>query len=160
MRCKSLIHWPIITLLILFSVSATQAAEQKSGNWEGIKQTMTEAQFRATGLDKLSPPELRLLDRWLLKFLAHDSQQIVHNDKTIKKLQQVPVLRRIKGNFRGWSGKTVFHLDNGEVWKQRLSGRYAISLESPKVEIYKNLFGFYELKIVETGRKIGVTRVK
>ena len=159
MRYKSLIRWGIVNLLVFLSLS-TSAAEPKSGNWDGLKHMMSQEEFQAAGLDKLNAGELRKLDLWMLQFLAHDSQQIVHTDKAIKKIQQVPVQRRIAGHFRGWFGDTVFKLDNGEVWRQRLPSRYAISLENPKVEISKNLFGFYELKVVKTGRKVGVTRVK
>ena len=159
MRCESLIRWGIVNLLVFLSLS-TPAAEPKSGNWEGMKQMMSPEEFQEAGLDKLSPGELHRLDLWMLQFLAHDSQQIVHTDKAIRKIQQVPVQRRIAGHFSGWFGDTVFILDNGEVWRQRLPSRYAISLENPEVEISKNLFGFYELKVVKTGRKVGVTRVK
>ena len=121
---------------------------------------MSAEEFEGAGLDNLNAEELQRLDKWLLQFLAYESQQLVKADKKIQKLQKVAVRRRIDGHFSGWTGKTVFRLDNGEVWKQRLSGRYAVSLENPEVEIFKNLLGFYELKMVKTGRRVGVTRVK
>jgi len=80
--------------------------------------------------------------------------------EAIQALQKAPVRHRLVGPFKGWTGDTVFTLDNGEMWKQRLPGRYAASLENPEVEIYRNLFGFYELRIVKTGQKVGVTRLK
>ena len=150
----------IISMLLVFFSSQVTAQQAKSGNWDGLKKMMTAEEYEKTGLDKLSPEELKLLDRWFLKFLAHESEQLVKADKKIKKLQQQGVRRHIMGKFKGWTGKTVFRLDNGEVWKQRLGGRYAISLENPEVEISKNLFGFYEMKILKTGRRVGVTRVK
>lgn len=159
MYCKHTSYGSMITLLLLLNLPAT-AAEKDTGTWEGLKQMMSAEEFHAAGLDKLSAGELEHLDHWLLRFLAYDSQQVVHADETIKALQKVPVRHRIAGHFSGWDGDTVFTLDNGEVWKQRLSGRYAISLESPEVEIYKNVFGYYELKVVKTGRRIGVSRVK
>ncbi len=159
MRFKSLLPACLGTLLVLGSFSAL-AAGPKSGTWEGLQKMMSAEEFRETGLDNLSVEELRKLDRWLLKFLAYESQQLVKADKKIQKLQKVAVRRRIVGHFSGWTGKTVFRLDNGEVWKQRLGARYAISLENPEVEIKKNLFGFYEMKIVKTGRRVGVSRVK
>ena len=145
-------------MMVLCPIS--QAQQKKPDSWQGLKQLMSARDFHAAGLDKLSPGELHKLDQWLLHFLAYDSAQVVKSDEAIKELQKVPVLRRIKGHFRGWDGDTVFTLDNGEVWKQRLSGRYATSLESPEVEIIRNIFGYYELRIVKTGHKIGVTRVK
>ena len=35
-----------------------------------------------------------------------------------------PFEATIQGRFSGWSGKTVFPLDNGQVWRQRHGGRY------------------------------------
>ncbi|NKB37338.1 MAG: hypothetical protein GKR93_09240 [Gammaproteobacteria bacterium] len=151
---------PIFSLLFL-TFSATSMAEKiKSGNWDGLRKMMTAEEFEKTGLDNLSADELKLLDRWFLKFLAHDSQQMVKSDKKIQKLQNQGVKRHIVGHFSGWTGKTVFRLDNGEIWKQRLSSRYAVSLENPAVEIKKNLFGFYEMTILKTGRRVGVSRLK
>lgn len=159
MRSKSLIRWNVFTLFIVLSLSAT-AAEQKSGTWKGLERMMSAEEFQAAGLEKLSPEELSRLNQWLIRFIAYDSQQVVKSDEKIQKLQNVPVRRRIAGQFHGWDGNTTFTLDNGEVWKQRLSGRYAVKLENPEVEISKNLLGFYELKVVKTGRKVGVSRIK
>ena len=159
MRFKSLMQPCVATLLVLFCFSAGAAAP-KSGNWDGLRQMMSAEEFRAAGLDSLSAEELHNLDRWLLKFLAYESQQLVKADEKIQKLQKVAIRHRIVGHFSGWTGKTVFRLDNGEIWKQRLESRYAISLENPEVEIKKNLLGFYEMKIVKTGRRVGVSRLK
>ena len=148
------------TLLILLSLYSHGAETRKNGTWEGLKQMMSAEEFHKAGLDKLSTGELHELDQWLLHFLAYDSPQVIKSDDTIKELQKVPVRRRIAGHFDGWDGATVFKLDNGEVWKQRLPGRYSASLENPEVEIIRNLLGFYELRVVKTRHKIGVTRLK
>ena len=136
------------------------AADRRPAAWEGLERMMAPEEFRSAGLQKLSPEELRKLNEWLVHFLAYDSAEVVRKDEKIQELQNVPVRRRIVGSFRGWSGDTTFTLDNGEVWKQRLPGRYAVNLDNPEVEISKNLLGFYELKVVQTGRRIGVTRLE
>ena len=159
MRYKS-INTIVFSILVFTFSSASMAQKVKTGTWDGLRKMMTAEEFTKTGLDNLSEQELKLLDRWFLKFLAHDSQQMVKSDEKILKLQNEGVRRHIVGHFSGWTGKTVFRLDNGEIWKQRLSSRYAISLENPEVEIKKNLFGFYEMKILKTGRRVGVSRVK
>ncbi|MBF8270293.1 MAG: hypothetical protein HW386_2002 [Gammaproteobacteria bacterium] len=157
-KCYTL--WFVVTLSAFTSMSVIAEGSESNGTWQGLKLMMSSEEFRAAGLDKLSTDELQQLDAWLVRFLAHDAQQVVHTDETIQELQKVPVQRRIAGRFTGWRGETVFQLDNGEVWKQRLSGRYAVVLENPLVEISRNLFGYYELRVVETGVKIGVTRLK
>jgi hypothetical protein len=139
---------------------AVVAADPKPTTWEGIERMMRSDEFKAAGLEKLSPQELEQLNQWLMQFLAYDSQQVLKTDEKIQEMQNVPVRSRIVGKFRGWDGDTTFTLDNGEVWKQRHSGRYAVNLDNPEVEIAKNLLGFYEMKIVQTGRRVGVTRLK
>lgn len=143
----------------LGTVSVVQA-EEETRSWHGIQKMMTPEEYRAAGLEKLSPDELGRLNQWMLRFLAYDSQIVVQSDAAVQKLQNTPVKRRIAGKFTGWDGKTTFTLDNGEVWRQRLPGRYAVVLENPEVEIFKNLMGFHELRIVKTGKRIGVSRVK
>jgi len=157
---KALLKIFLFLVLLIFTSLVSQAAEDSPKKWQGIQKLMTSGEFKAAGLDKLSPEELQQLDQWLIHFLAYDSEQIVHDDKTIQELQKKPIQRRIPGHFSGWTGKTVFTLDNGEVWRQRLPGVYKISLENPVVEISKNLIGLYELRVIKTGRRIGVTRVK
>lgn len=67
---------------------------------------------------------------------------------------------RVVGKFKGWSGKTTFALDNGQVWRQRSSGRYTYSGDDTRVVISQNRWGFYELRLVAADRSVGVSRVK
>ena len=55
----------------------------------------------------------------------------------------------------------MFRLENGQVWRQRLDGRYQYSgAPNPAVRIDKNWLGFYRMTLVKEGRSIGVTRVR
>lgn len=67
---------------------------------------------------------------------------------------------RIVGKFRGWNGKTVFTLDNGQVWRQRVSGKYTYMGDDTRIVISQNPWGFYDLRLVAADRKVGVSRVK
>jgi hypothetical protein len=62
--------------------------------------------------------------------------------------------------FRGWSGKTVFKLDNGQVWRQRVSGRHTYTGDDTRVIISKNRLGLYEMRLLDVDRAVGVRRVK
>jgi hypothetical protein len=62
--------------------------------------------------------------------------------------------------FRGWNGKTVFRLDNGQVWRQRNAGQFTYSGDDTRVVISKNSWGFYELRLLGADRSVGVSRVK
>jgi hypothetical protein len=67
---------------------------------------------------------------------------------------------RLIGEFRGWDGKTVFRLDNGQVWRQRVGGSYrSPRLNDPEVQVTKGRYGYY-LKIMKSGRSVGVKRIK
>lgn len=66
----------------------------------------------------------------------------------------------VEGNFRGWTGKTVFRLDNGQVWRQRRSGRFNYRGDARRVVIGKNSWGFFEMRLIEADRSVGVVRVK
>ena len=67
---------------------------------------------------------------------------------------------RIDGDFEGWRGDTLFMLDNGEIWKQRKNGKYFHKSSTPEVVITRNVLGFFDLEVVETGKSIGVKRVR
>jgi hypothetical protein len=62
--------------------------------------------------------------------------------------------------FRGWSGKTLFYLDNGQVWRQRTAGRHTFTGEDHRVIISENQFGFFEMRLIAADRSVGVKRVR
>jgi hypothetical protein len=66
----------------------------------------------------------------------------------------------VKEPFRGWSGKTVFYLDNGQIWKQRISGRHTYTGDDNRVVISQNQMGFYEMRLLAVDRAVGVKRLK
>ena len=126
-----------------------------------VQELMTPAEFQASGLDKLSPAELDALNAWLLRYTAVDAPIVRKTSPEVKREAvdtPPPVIHsQIDGTFSGWRGKTLFKLKNGQVWKQRLSGEYRINLTDPEVEIYQKYFGLYWMKIVATGRSVGVS---
>lgn len=68
---------------------------------------------------------------------------------------------RLKKPFSGWSGKTLFYLENGQVWRQRLRDRYVHREgDLPRIRISRNVMGYYEMELLDYGRKVGVSRVR
>lgn len=65
----------------------------------------------------------------------------------------------ILGTFTGWTGNTVFKLDNGQVWQQTDSGTYQTRLENPAVVIKRLNFG-YLLTLTGHGATVFVKRVQ
>ena len=70
-----------------------------------------------------------------------------------------PFEATIQGRFSGWSGKTVFPLDNGQVWRQRHGGSYRHNDDDQRVRMYKNLLGMWQMKVLSTGRSVPVRRI-
>ncbi len=74
--------------------------------------------------------------------------------------ESVTMTSRIDGEFTGWTGRTQFFLENGQVWEQRRGRRWKIALDSPEVRITQNFMGAYEMEVVSEGRSIGVRRLR
>lgn len=126
----------------------------------GIKKLMSKQEFFEAGLDKQSEEELEALNRWLIRYTARDAEMVKVNVKAVKDEAKKEIRSRIAGDFVGWDGETIFKLENGQVWKQRIKGNWNVEMENPEVLIKRNLFGFYEMIIVEKKKRIGVKRVK
>ena len=68
---------------------------------------------------------------------------------------------RIDGIFDGWSGKTEFTLENGQVWRQAAGGKLvARKSENPEVEIKRGFMGVYYLKVDGYNPTVKVRRIK
>ena len=69
---------------------------------------------------------------------------------------------RIKGDFEGWSGRTTFRLENGQVWVQVNGDSYDYSstLRSPKVKVYPASAGTFWLEIEGVNLRCRVKPVK
>ena len=68
---------------------------------------------------------------------------------------------RLIGTFSGWKGSTIFRLENGQVWQQRIDGsvKYHKS-EGPKVKIVRTLGGGYRLKVEGYRQSCPVKRIE
>ena len=67
---------------------------------------------------------------------------------------------RLTGNFTGWSGKTVFRLDDGQVWRQRSAANYRHRGTDVHVKFKKNWMGGWEMTVVSSGKTVLVSKVK
>lgn len=64
--------------------------------------------------------------------------------------------------FDGWSGRTTFRLDNGQVWRQALPGTYHTKpRDQVAVVIYKSGSGYFRLRVLDDeGAWVTVKRVE
>ena len=154
----------LLSLAIAFLavlVHPVTRAEQQREKFPGVKALMEAEQFEATGLNKLTAEELKALDEWLLLYTAGEAQQLVYTNEEVKEAEKkAEITARIKQPFDGWSGTTVFPMEDGQVWRQRLSGRYRYTGDDTDVIIRKNFFGYYIMELTATGKKVGVSRVR
>ena len=67
---------------------------------------------------------------------------------------------RIAGNFTGWSGKTVFRLDNGQIWRQRSASNYRHRGEDQRVTFKKNWMGGWEMTVISSDKTVLVRKVR
>jgi hypothetical protein len=70
-----------------------------------------------------------------------------------------PFEAEIVGPFGGWSGKTVFTLSNGQVWRQRNGSNYRHTAQGQTVAVKKNFMGYWTLTVLSSGRTVGVRRI-
>ncbi|MBI2514119.1 MAG: hypothetical protein HYV96_19275 [Opitutae bacterium] len=68
---------------------------------------------------------------------------------------------RIAGPFTGWTGKTVFHLENGQIWQQNDDSSYVDrAVDSPKVRIIPGRLGTFWMEVDGVNPRVRVKPVK
>jgi hypothetical protein len=152
-------------ILTLFLSVAAQAAEDAAA--PDVETLMTPQDYQASGLDKLSDAERAHLSEWVERYREGAVQGPVVQKPPSKQTEEereadtdYEVVANVIPAFRGWNGKTIFKLDNGQVWQQRMRGTsFLYSGTSSEVMVSKNMFGGFVLEHVESGRSIGVKRV-
>jgi hypothetical protein len=133
-----------------------------------LQDRMTPEEFKAAGLDKLTADELATLNAYLGRETA---KQVA---ETRKKEQlavagfgghvtpdNAPIVSRLVGRFDGWSGKTVFKLENGQVWQQSEHGDLAgVHMDAPMITITPSFSGAWWLTAEGRKSKAKVKRIK
>jgi hypothetical protein len=155
---------------LLFAALAGCAATAAAADFSSLEERMSEKDFKAAGLNKLSPQELEQLNVWLrahgLTARGGASSGGTPDEGFRAKGffgagEGEPVTSRIKGTIKGWSGSTVFELENGQVWQQTDGTEFNIpAVTNPGVTISQGLVGAWSLKIEGYNRTARVTRVR
>lgn len=155
----------IALLSALFLSLLLPATQLWAQTFSSLEERMSAADFAAAGLDNLSPEELARLNEWLRNNVGGSSHGAMPSaqDRIGFATPQPSgrVVSQIDGNFKGWSGDTVFRLTNGQVWQQVDSGsRLAVDLESPTVRIQPGLFGSWEMRVEGYNTRVKVKRLQ
>ena len=134
-----------------------------------LQATMSEAQFSAAGLHKLTAEELAVLDRWLdcdpaAVAAPHQAAAMAvpaavpEASPTVAtpEAASFPLQSTLLAPFSGWTGGTLFQLENGQTWRQRDKASYRYEGSDRRVSINKNFLGYYWLTLEATGEKVPV----
>jgi hypothetical protein len=155
----------VMTATLPVAVRAEDAAQaagpSKQRDFPGIERLMPAGEFTRAGLDRLTPEQIGALNEWLVRYTAGEAYVVQTTSEEVR--AAAPEFRleaHIVPPFEGWSGQTLFRLDNDQVWRQRIKGRYVFSGDDTRVVITRNLLGFYNLTLVSTGRSVGVEPVR
>jgi hypothetical protein len=143
------------------SLAAGAAGSGEEKDFPGVEKLMSPEDFDKAGLGKLTPDERAALNDWLVRYTAGDAAVVASTSREVKQAaEEAAIVAHVLPPFDGWDGKTTFRLDNGQVWRQRQSGRYRHDpSQDTEVRIRKNFFGFYVLTVASSGRSIGVEPV-
>src|SRR5207248_10302027 len=134
--------------LLLTSVVWLPAAEPETPAFPGVEKAMTPQQYDAAGLSKLDPAERAKLDEFIRNYVAVSNEKVATSavEKAVKekKVSEPEVIQsRIVGPFTGYTGRTVFTLENGQRWAQsQYDSAYFPKIDSPPVIIIKAGFGY------------------
>jgi hypothetical protein len=146
----------------VFALTAAVAGAQTQP--ATLEERMSQAELRASGLDRLSPEELKYLNEWLRTHGAGSAQMVMQGGQPVfypDTSSRETVESHIVGLFTGWRGHTVFKLDNGQEWKQAESGAYdAGKFQDPVVRVKPMLLGSWLMYVEGCGCSVRVQRVK
>jgi hypothetical protein len=141
-------------LSIALAVASTCTFAQER-TLEPLRDAMSEGEFKAAGLDKLSPAELAALDAWLQQRVGQQTAQAVEQAKQEgrKEVEQEtrgffdfgtaePIASTIVGEFNGFAKGRQYTLANGQVWEQVEAVSLAgVRRTDPAVKITPSRFG-------------------
>jgi hypothetical protein len=151
----------ILSMLLALPLCCLSVHAQQAN---GLQQRMSSDEFKAAGLDKLSPQELTNLDNWLsthskitTKVVDSSGNPVFYADKA----KRSKIIAHITGHFDGWHGHDQVTLDNGQVWKQVSSDAPSCtSADSPNVRINPTLMGNWLMYVNGCNDSVHVERVR
>lgn len=129
-------------------------------------------EFSGAGLDKLSPTELAKLETALAAHRAALTAPAKQAKSTARDFGSEQIAKpavdtgaelrsRIEGTVTDLSGRSVFVLENGQVWQQRIPDKVYVPrpLVNPEVTLTRGLAG-YKMDIEGMTRTIFVKRIQ
>jgi hypothetical protein len=155
-----------VCALVLFAIGRVCATPQQVDF--RIEKLMTPQELKETGVANLTEQQRAALSRWLLRYtmlVASTARNLPKAEGTpqtgmLGRFACIPTIEStISGEFEGWSGETIFKLDNGQIWQQA-EYKYMYSYRyRPDVTIYATTSGC-RMKVEGEEETILVKRLK
>lgn len=158
----------LLLILLVLTCTLVQAAEFSS-----LEERMSESDFRAAGLDQLSPEQLARLNDWLRRNhgATTGAAGIATSAPQVGDTRGLPAPReeaasaitsQLVGEFSGWHSGTRFELQNGMVWETSgsVQSLHVRSMSEPTVTIEPAFFGTWILKVEGYNSSVRVKRVR
>ena len=146
------IHVLALSALMAYAPLAfAQDAAPAPTTQPAIQQQMTPEEFKAAGLDKLTPDELARLNAWLgrtidtqtAKAAADAKHEVEHANRGFFNFgSEEPIVAHLNGEFRSFGKGKTYTLDNGQVWQQIDDAELVVRpLTNPEVNIKPAMVG-------------------
>jgi len=165
-----------IFLIVTLSLAIPLSVIASEG-FSSLEEKMSGKEFTATGLDKLTPEELRALNNWIRSrsvatldqpkdgsdALPSGTKGDARGFDKVKKSEKdrSPITPRVKGSFTGWNGHTVFDLENGMIWEQDDKDKfYTQEMQNPEITIKPGMFGSWHLSVAGHKSSCKVKRIQ
>lgn len=150
-----------LLLLLASPLCCFGAYAQDAGS---LQQRMSSAEFRAAGLNKLSPQELVNLDNWLSTHSKITTKVVDASGKPVfypDKAKRSKITTRIVGHFDGWKKQQEFTMANGQTWKITDPEPHACQpSENPEAQIKPSVLGFWLMYVPSCYENAHVKRVR
>lgn len=163
----------LISVALLMGLPWSSATVAGCAPFDLLKD-MSVADFRATGLDKLSDAQIKALNAWLTNYQNQHAKDCAQSatiapatvtaaaaiSEQHKVDGNIVTTSRISGKFNGWYGSTVFKLQNGQTWEQTDDSVMTIAaMQDPEVTISKGTFDVYYLQVKGLADSVPVRKV-
>lgn len=175
-----------LPLLLLSALALTAPAARAQAGTPGLRQLLTEAEWKRAGLDALTPDQLGVIDAALIRFHLAEQKRLLNIVETPASEKAPPgttaveaaVIRSrywekfglekapgdwrsqppLKAKVTAWQGSNRFALDTGQVWE----GVEPIPFEllGQEVTIEARPMNSYALKLGEGSLTVRVRRVR
>ena len=159
-----------IALCAALCVTLVPMAAFAQNSGQAIQERMSAEEFKAAGLDKLSPAELTALNQWLSGTLkVETAKATAAAEATVKdKVQgffdftgkKESVKSKLVGEFTGFSQGRIYKLENGQEWQQTGSANLVARLSNPDVEMRPGAMNNWWMIVGKYNTRAPVRRIK